>query len=92
MPPTRPMLYQVVADSIDNEMSSKGFKKVDKDGDLTLITAGGVEYRNHVAAGTPMIGTYSGPPPLMNATMRTGAEGPPPFKGQWYRKEHSSLS
>jgi hypothetical protein len=81
MPPTRPVLYQVVIDSIDNEMSSKGFTKIDKDGDLTMITAGGVEYGNNVAAGTPMIGTYSGPPPSMNATMWTGAEGPSSLQG-----------
>ena len=81
MPPTRPVLYQVVTDSIDNEMSSKGLTKVDKDGDLTMITAGGVEYGNNVAAGTPMIGTYSGPPPSMNATMWTGAEGPSSLQG-----------
>lgn len=81
MPPTRPVLYQVVTDSIDNEMSSKGFSKVDKDGDLTMITAGGVEYGNNVAAGTPIIGTYSGPPPAMNATMWTGAEGPSSLQG-----------
>ena len=81
MPPTRPVLYQVVTDAIDSEMSSKGFTKVDKDGDLTMITAGGVEYGNNVAAGTPMIGTYSGPPPSMNATMWTGAEGPSSLQG-----------
>src|SRR5215469_5273658 len=81
MPPTHPVLYQVVTDSIDNEMASKGFTKVDKDGDLTMITAGGVEYGNNVAAGTPMIGTYSGPPPSMNATMWTGAEGPSSLQG-----------
>ena len=81
MPPTRPVLYSTVVDSIDNEMSSKGLTKVDKDGDLTMITAGGVEYGNNVAAGTPMIGTYSGPPPSMNATMWTGAEGPSTLQG-----------
>ena len=81
MPPTRPLLYATVVDSIDGELSSKGLQKVEKDGDLTLIPAGGIEYGNNIAAGSPIIGTFSSPPPAMNATMWTGAEGPSALQG-----------
>jgi NADPH:quinone reductase-like Zn-dependent oxidoreductase len=75
-PPTRPLLYATVVDSIDEELSARGWQKVGKDGDLTLIGAGGIDYGNNIAAGTPIIANFSGPPPGMNATMWTGAEGP----------------
>jgi Domain of unknown function (DUF4136) len=83
MPPTRPLLYATVVDAIDGELSSKGLQKVDKDGDLTLIPAGGIEYGNNIAAGSPIIGTYSGAPPAMNATMWTGATGPSALQGPY---------
>ena len=81
MPPTWPLLYSSVVNSIDGELSSKGLRKVDKDGDLTVIPAGGIEYGNNVAAGSPIIGTFSGSPPAMNATMWTGAGGPSALSG-----------
>lgn len=90
MPPTSPLLYATVVDSIDGEPSLKGLQKVEKDGDLTLIPAGGIEYGNNIAAGSPIIGTFSSPPAAMNATMWTGAEEPSPSKDRWYRKERSS--
>ena len=81
MPPTWPLLYAAVVNSIDGELFSKGLRKVDKDGDLTIIPAGGIEYGNNVAAGSPIFGTFSGPPPAMNATMWTGAGGPSALSG-----------
>jgi NADPH:quinone reductase-like Zn-dependent oxidoreductase len=47
LPPTQPPLYATAVESIDTELSSKGLQKVDKDGDITLIGAGGVEYGNN---------------------------------------------
>lgn len=76
MPPVYPRLYVAVANSVDAQLSSKGLKSIDKDGDLILIPAGGVGFGSNVAAGTPIIGTFSGPPPAMDTTMWTGAEGP----------------
>lgn len=76
MPPTRPMLYETVVATIDDQLKAKGFKRTEKDGDLTLIAAGGIEYGSNLAAGTPILPIYGGPPPSMNATMWTGAEGP----------------
>lgn len=81
MPPTYPMLYTTVVQSIDTQLTQKGFQRADKDGDFTIVPAGGIEYGNNIAAGTPMIGTYSGPPPAFNATMWTGAEGPSSMQG-----------
>ena len=76
LPPSQPALYSIVVESIDTELSSKGLQKVAKDGDLTLMGAGGVEYGNNTTGGAPIVTTFSGLPPGMNATMWTGAEGP----------------
>lgn len=74
-PPARPMLYATVVTSIDAEMNSKGFERVEKDGDLTLQLAGGVDFGISVSGGTPLTSSHNGPPPAMNATMWTGAGG-----------------
>jgi hypothetical protein len=76
MPPTRPLLYASVLGSIDYELKAKGLARMEDDGDLVLIPAGGMEFGLNYAAGTPMLSTYSGPPPTMDATMWTGAGGP----------------
>jgi Domain of unknown function (DUF4136) len=70
--PSRPLLYDYVVSAIDGELSAKGLKKTESDGDLTLIPAGGIEYGSNFPAGTPILPTYAGPPPDMNSTMWTG--------------------
>jgi hypothetical protein len=75
MPPTRPLLYETVVGTIDEQLKAKGFERTDKNGDLTLIAAGGIGFGNNMAVGTPILSTYDGPPPNMNATMWTGADG-----------------
>ena len=75
MPPTRPILYATVMSSIDGELGSKGYSRVDKDGDLTLIPAGGIGFAIVVSGGAPVSPTFMGPAPSMNATMWTGAQG-----------------
>ena len=75
MPPTRPMLYATVMSTIDGELGSKGYSRVDKDGDLTLIHAGGIGFAIVVSGGAPLSPTFMGPAPSMNATMWTGAHG-----------------
>ena len=75
-PPTRPLLYATVIASVDYQLQAKGLARVEKNGALTLIPAGGIEYGFNVAAGTPYISTFSGPAPAMDATMWTGAAGP----------------
>jgi hypothetical protein len=75
MPPTRPVLYTFVVNSIDSELSAKGLHRIDKGGDLTLEVAGGVDYGIGVASGPPLTSSYSGPAPAINSTMWTGANG-----------------
>jgi hypothetical protein len=75
MPPTRPVLYSFVVNSIDSELVAKGLQRVAKDGDLILELAGGVDYGISVAPGAPLTSSYSGPVPSINSTMWTGAGG-----------------
>jgi hypothetical protein len=72
MPISRPALYAVVEGSIDEALTSKGLKRVEKDGDLVLISAGGIEYGVGSAAATPIPSTYAGVPVSFDATMWTG--------------------
>ena len=71
-PVTRPLLYDTVVNTIDQELQGKGLQRVETNGDLTLIAAGGIEYGSNLAAGTPILPVYGGPPPDINATMWTG--------------------
>ena len=75
LPPKRPLLYASIIGSIDHELEAKGLKRVDNNGDLILIPAGGMEFGLSSAAGTPIMPTYSGAPPAMDATMWSGAGG-----------------
>jgi hypothetical protein len=75
MPPTRPVLYNFVVGSIDSNLSAKGLRRVDKNGDLVLELGGGVDYGMAVAPGAPLTSSYGGPPPAINSTMWTGANG-----------------
>jgi hypothetical protein len=75
MPPTRPMLYATVVASVEEELKNRGLQRADKNGDLILIPAGGIDYGISTAAGTPMLSTYGGPPASLDATMWTGAAG-----------------
>lgn len=81
MPPTHPMAYATVIKAVMDELSAKGLRQVNTEGDLTVVPAGGVEYGNNAASPTPIIGTYSGPLPATNATMWTGAQGPTSLAG-----------
>jgi Domain of unknown function (DUF4136) len=73
VPVTRPMLYDTVVNTIDQELQTKGLQRIETNGDLTLIAAGGIEYGSNLAAGTPILPVYGGPPPDINATMWTGS-------------------
>jgi len=75
MPISRPALYAVVEGSIDEALTNKGLNRVEKDGDLVLIPAGGIEYGVGSAAATPIPSTYAGVPLSYDATMWTGAGG-----------------
>ena len=74
-PPTRPMLYTIVVDTIDYELKPKGLSRVEQDGDLVLIPAGGMEFGLNMAASAPVIPTLGGQPPAVDATLWTGVNG-----------------
>jgi hypothetical protein len=64
-PITRPLLYQNVVGQIDDELKAKGLQRTEKDGDLTLIAAGGIGFG------------YNMPPALgMNIAYWSGEEDP----------------
>lgn len=64
-PVTHPMLYQNMVDQIDQELKAKGLQRTEKDGDLTLVAAGGIGFG------------YNMPPAAeMNAAFWAGEEDP----------------
>jgi hypothetical protein len=75
MPPMRPHLYATVIGSVDGELQSKGLSRIEQNGDLILIPAGGIGFAIVAPSGTPLSPTFTGPPPVINATIWTGAEG-----------------
>ncbi|HET6178673.1 MAG TPA: DUF4136 domain-containing protein [Candidatus Sulfotelmatobacter sp.] len=76
MPPSKPVLFEAAVARVEAELGSKGLTRVLKDGDLTLVPAGGLDFGFAGQAGTPYNPSYGGPPPTMNSTMWTGATGP----------------
>jgi hypothetical protein len=74
-PSSRPLLREMVIGSVDHQLKSRGLARVENNGDLILIGNGGMEYGINQAAGTPILPTYGGPPPTLDATMWTGATG-----------------
>lgn len=64
-PVTRPILYASVQGTIDDALKSKGLTRIDKNGDLTLIAAGGIG-----------MGVNMPPPPNMNTTNWSGQDDP----------------
>jgi Domain of unknown function (DUF4136) len=58
MPTTRPLLYESVMGWVDNGLKAKGLTRTEKDGDLVLIPAGGVEFGLNMAVATPILPTY----------------------------------
>jgi hypothetical protein len=75
MPPSRPLLYASIVGSIDHELKAKGLARTDSAGDLILIPAGGMEFGLTSVAGAPIMPSYGGAPPAMDATMWSGAGG-----------------
>ncbi len=75
MPPVRPNLAEMVLGRVETELQQKGLTRADRDGDLTVIPAGGVGFGFAGEAATPYSPTYGGPPPALNATMWTGTTG-----------------
>jgi hypothetical protein len=75
MPVTRPLLYASIVGWVDMELKAKGLTLMEKGGDLSLFPAGAMEFGVNTAAGTPILPTYGGQPPSIDATRWTGAAG-----------------
>src|ERR1700745_1601879 len=58
MPTTRPLLYASIMGWVDNELKAKGLTRTERDGDLVLIPAGGMEFGLNQAVATPILPTY----------------------------------
>jgi hypothetical protein len=75
VPPARPLLYHQVVGAIDEQLKSKGLKRIEQGGDLILAAAGGIGFGVNTPVGTPILSTYSGPPPSIDSGMWVGASG-----------------
>lgn len=84
--PARPMLYASIVGSIEHELTRKGLTRAETDGDLIVLPFGAMEFGMNTPAGIPILPTYSGPPPIINATMWTGAAGSLPSSGIYVPK------
>jgi len=75
MPVAKPLLYASIIGSIDMDLKAKGLAKVERDCDLVLIPAGGMEYGLNQGASAPILPTY-GSQPVIDSTNWTGPAGP----------------
>src|SRR6201987_3249355 len=75
MPTTRPLLYASIMGWVDNELKAKGLTRTERDGDLVLIPAGGMEFGLNQAASVPILPTYD-PTTWIGATMPTNVMAP----------------
>ena len=62
-----------VTDAVDYDLRLRDLKKTDEGGDLLLVLSSGSDLGINNPAGTPILPTYSGPPPSFNANMWTGS-------------------
>ncbi len=75
MPVTRPLVYAGIVGLIDMELKAKGLARAERDSDLVLIPAGGMEYGLNQAASAPILPTY-GSQPVIDSTNWMGPGGP----------------
>lgn len=92
MPPARPILYSMIAGAIDHELKAKGLERIESGGDLMLVPEGGIEVGLSSSMGSPILPTYNGPPPAMNATMWTGSAASVGSSGSYVPKGSLALS
>jgi hypothetical protein len=69
-----PLVAAAIKAAVDEELTSKGLRKVDSDPDLLVSYQGGVDAKSAVAAQDPGY-TASGGVPLPNSTMWSGSPG-----------------
>ena len=86
--PKRPLLYASIVGSIDHELKAKGLKRMDNNGDLILIPAGGMEFGLSSAAGTPIMPSYGGAPPRSTPPCGPERTGLPTSRHRMSQKAH----
>jgi Domain of unknown function (DUF4136) len=77
---SRPFLYATVAGSIRSELEAKGLARMEKDGDLTVITSGGIGY-GLSGAGVTADSCQNCQKPLADPMEWTGKTAPPGISG-----------
>jgi hypothetical protein len=70
-----PLLRMNIIGAIDEQLQAKGLVKVEKDADLMVTYVGAMGGETVRGASAPIYPGYSGPPPAINSTMWTGANG-----------------
>jgi len=75
-PATRPFLYATVIGTILDELKTKGFERSDKDADLILIGSGGMQVGINAPTAAPIVPSWGGPAPFIDAGMWTGTGWP----------------
>jgi hypothetical protein len=70
-----PLLRANIIGAIDEQLQAKGLVKVEKNADLMVTYFGAMEGETSRGASAPIYPGYSGPPPAINSTMWTGANG-----------------
>jgi hypothetical protein len=78
---TRPLLYATVAGTIRSEVEARGLTRMDKDGDLTLIVAGGLDYGLGTTSGVTADSCSNCQKPLADPREWTGKSAPPGISG-----------
>ncbi len=74
---TRPLLYANVIGAIRSELEIKELVSVEKDGDLTLISRGGIDYGFGSTSGVTDDSCANCQKPLVDPMEWTGQQGPP---------------
>lgn len=81
-PPNRPILYASIAGSIKNELEAKGLASVEKEGDLTLIATGGLDYGLPSATNVTSDSDPRGQAPQVDVLLWAGFKPPPGSAGK----------
>ena len=69
----RPLMFNVVTGTVEDQLRSKGLSCADKDGDLTLIIGGSLDMASNLVAGAPILSVPSAPPPNMTSGLWVGS-------------------
>ena len=70
-----PLLRANIIGAIDEQLKAKGMVRVEDNADLMVTYVGAMEGDTVRGASAPTYPGYSGPPPAINSTMWTGANG-----------------